>query len=109
MPFKDIEKKKEWRRSWYLKNKESVKKDVRNRKKEIRKWINEYKNNLKCKLCSEDHPAVIDFHHHSGKEFEIAYMVANGYSIERIKKELEKCEVLCSNCHRKLHYTNKKL
>ena len=75
----------------------------------IKKWIEEYKAGLKCSNCSENHPATIDFHHRSGKEFEISYMVANGYSIDKIKKELKKCVVLCSNCHRKLHYINKKL
>lgn len=25
-------------------------------------------------------------------------------SIENLKKEINKCVVLCSNCHRKLHY-----
>lgn len=109
MPFKDPEKKNEYRRKWYQENKSSEKAHVARRKKSIREWLEKYKTNLKCTLCQENHPATIDFHHKSGKEFLISYMVANGYSIKRVKKELEKCEVLCSNCHRKLHYSNKKL
>lgn len=106
MPFKDKDKKREYRRKWYSLHKTSEKNYVRIRKKRIRDWIGNYKKSLKCKICSENHPAVIDFHHKNDKKFEIAYMVANGYSIARIQKELEKCEVLCSNCHRKLHYKN---
>ncbi len=109
MPFKDLEKRRQYRRKWYSENKTSEKQHVKNRKKAIKKWLQLYKKDLKCTKCPENHPATLDFHHHSGKEFEIAYMVANGYSIERIKKELEKCDVLCSNCHRKLHHSNKKL
>lgn len=28
------------------------------------------------------------------------------YLIERIEKEIKKCIVVCSNCHRKIHYKN---
>lgn len=31
-------------------------------------------------------------------------MFTTGASKDSIKKELEKCIVLCSNCHRKEHY-----
>ncbi|MBI2452467.1 hypothetical protein HYV50_05340 [Candidatus Pacearchaeota archaeon] len=104
MPFKNIERRREYRREWYISHKKSEKKYVRIRKKKIREWIEHYKKSLKCKVCSENHPAVIEFHHKKDKKFEISYMVANGYSIPRIREELEKCEVLCANCHRKRHY-----
>jgi len=110
MPFKDPEKRRAFRRKWYLKNKTSEKKHVKRRKQEIKNWIQEYKSNLKCSECEEDHPATIDFHHKTGeKDQSVSNLVANGYSIERIKKELNKCEVLCANCHRKKHFKNNKL
>ena len=111
MPFKDPEKRRVYRRNWYKKNKESELAHVRKRKLSIRKWSNEYKKKLKCSLCSESHPATIDFHHKKGKkkENEIGYMVGNGYSIDKIKEEITKCQVLCANCHRKLHYKNNNL
>lgn len=37
-------------------------------------------------------------------ELGIAQAARNGWGLERLKVEMEKCEVLCSNCHRKLHY-----
>lgn len=37
------------------------------------------------------------------KEFNISNEIRN-LSIENLKKEINKCVVLCSNCHRKLHY-----
>ena len=43
------------------------------------------------------------------KENGISKMVADGYSIEKILKELKKCEVLCANCHRKVHFKNNKV
>jgi len=111
MPYKDAEKRKLCRREWYKKNKKSELSHVKRRKDDIKKWFKEYKAELSCSICNEDHPATIDFHHKDGKDKEqgISYMVANGYSIDRIKKELAKCEILCSNCHRKKHFKNNKL
>lgn len=38
----------------------------------------------------------------------IANMVGFAYSKERILREIEKCVVICSNCHRKLHWKQRK-
>ncbi len=106
MPIKDLELRRAYRRRWYAQNRDSEKQHVSRRKKEIKKWFENYKNNLKCIKCEENHPATLDFHHKDSKikEFGINSRVHSGYSIDLIKKELEKCEVLCANCHRKLHY-----
>jgi hypothetical protein len=110
MPYKDPEKKRECRRKWYANNKSSEKAHVKKRKIEIRNWFQKYKSSLKCSKCMESHPSTIDFHHNSrNKENNISKMVADGYSIERIKKEFGKCDVLCANCHRKVHFENNKL
>ena len=109
MPFKDPEKKNAYRRKWYSLNSESEKNHVARRKRQLRKWLEDYKRNIKCTICGENHPATLDFHHKSDKKFIISFMIANGYSIQKIEEEITKCEVLCSNCHRKLHYSNKKL
>lgn len=107
MPFKDQEKRKVYRRKWYSLNKASEKIHVFRRKKRIKEWFFNYKNNLICTKCGLSHPAIIDFHHNTGKkENNISKMIADGYSIERIQKELEKCIVLCSNCHRKEHFSS---
>ena len=110
MPYKNIEKKNACRRKWYAENRESEKAHVKRRKLGIRKWFWDYKSGLKCSKCGECHVATIDFHHKIGeKENGVSKMVADGYSIERIHRELEKCEVLCSNCHRKVHSEKSKV
>lgn len=109
MPYKSKEDIKLSRRKFYLAHTEAVKKEVRKRKRTIRHWFNEYKRVLKCELCSENHPATLDFHHHSHKDYSVAHMVAYGYSTRSIEKELKKCKVLCSNCHRKLHHAKDNL
>lgn len=52
-----------------------------------------------CYKCGETNPLVLQFDHIQNKEFEIGLVVTQGYSIDRIKVEIEKCQVLCANCH----------
>ena len=37
------------------------------------------------------------------KEFQIDARVCNGYSYDRLVKEVDKCELLCHNCHGEYH------
>lgn len=55
----------------------------------------------KCIDCPESRLETLDFDHVRGqKSRNISVMVRKGLKIEDIKKEIEKCEVRCSNCHR---------
>ena len=105
MPFKDPEKRRIYRMKWYSENKESEIAHIRKRRKRIRQWLLDYKKSLECAKCKEKHPAIIDFHHDKGdKEKGISQMITDGHSIEKIKIEIQKCKILCSNCHRKVHF-----
>ena len=78
-------------------------------KNELRKWFSNYKNELKCSRCPENHSATLEFHHRIKKEKEsdIAQMLGEGFSIARILSEIKKCDVVCANCHRKIHFDEK--
>lgn len=93
----------------YQDNKEYYFDKKEKRKLDARTFINEIKENAKCAKCPEDDIACLDFHHEdrSEKEFSIATALTFGYSLERLQKEIGKCTILCSNCHRKFHYYNK--
>ncbi len=57
----------------------------------------------KCIYCGYNKcTAALDFHHRNPetKEFTITSKVS--YKWERIEKELEKCDLVCANCHREL-------
>ena len=71
----------------------------------ISAWISDLKVESGCVDCGATHPAILDYHHinPSEKEYSIANSVKNGWSKERILKEIEKCVVLCANCHRIRH------
>lgn len=42
----------------------------------------------------------MDFDHLKPKSFELAKAASHYRSLETIKKEIDKCEVVCANCHR---------
>ena len=68
-------------------------------------WIRNIKSSLKCKICGEDHPSCLDFHHldPNEKDGSISNMTTRSASKAKILDEVSKCIVLCSNCHRKFH------
>lgn len=109
------EKKKKYHqdfhKSWYNKNKTKRRLQIDKRKAEIYQWFEEYRISIFCVECGESHPACLDFHHldASEKDLEVPLAVRRGWSKERILKEIAKCVVLCSNCHRKIHYNERKL
>jgi hypothetical protein len=55
-----------------------------------------------CQDCKRDYPAcVLDFDHVSGEKVaNIAFLVSNDAARALVLAEVEKCEVVCANCHR---------
>ena len=109
MPYNDIKKRREYERKYYQKNKEKRKQSFRRsaekRYAELKEWFNEYKSTLKCEKCPEEDPVCLDFHHNNPgkKEISISVALRRRYSKKKIMEEIEKCIVICANCHRKLH------
>ncbi len=93
-------------RNYRKRNKDVLRIKYRWRKKEKAIWLEEYKKNIKCSKCGDNRYYVLDFHHIAinNKEFGIAEMIRQGFSVKRIEKEIDKCMALCANCHREWHY-----
>lgn len=73
-------------------------------RKEIREWVAEYKAETGCSRCGETDPRCLVFHHLSDeKDGTVGQMISDGRPREEIEDEIERCVVLCSNCHRKEH------
>jgi hypothetical protein len=121
MPFKDTSRyqSEEWKeyqrnyqRSWHQRHRAKRLTRMYERKAAIHDYIQNMKNQLRCVNCGQRHPATLHFHHLNSedKTFNISYAVNRGFSLDRIKKEIEKCIVLCANCHAIRHYNmrNKK-
>lgn len=95
-------------RDHYLANKQYyIDKASVNRRK-VNEWYQEYKGTLHCSRCPEDHVSTLEFHHPdpSKKDGNISEIVVKG-SRKNLLSEIDKCEVLCSNCHRKHHWNEK--
>ncbi len=75
-----------------------------------RDWLELYKDGRGCELCDECDPYCLDFHHldPKNKVASVANMMRFGFSLEAVQAEIEKCLLLCANCHRKVHRRRKK-
>lgn len=110
MPIKDLAKRKEKQREYskkhYEANKSACIARISERKKRMRREFNEFKARLSCTKCGENHPAALDFHHvvKDPSNKKIYDLTQNGAYDAAIKEIMEKCIVLCSNCHRKHHF-----
>lgn len=71
--------------------------------------IEEQKSLQHCAKCGESRGYLLDYHHLNPNEKDntIARMTSNKYKIEDIQKEIQKCIVLCANCHREFHHFEK--
>ena len=115
MPFKDTSRyqSKEWKeyqrnyqRSWHQRHRAKRLARMYERKRAIHDYIQNMKNQLHCVDCGQRHPATLHFHHLNSEDkvFSISYAANRGFSLDRIKKEIGKCIVLCANCHAIRHY-----
>lgn len=61
----------------------------------------------KCTRCGFDKDiSALEFHHKDkNKEYQISKIYNKSWKV--VKKEIEKCELLCSNCHRIEHAGNR--
>jgi len=67
-----------------------------------RDYVYQYLLSHPCEICGERDPIVLEFHHVGEKDMTITRMVSGGWSIKRIQAELDKCQVLCASCHRRV-------
>ncbi len=94
-------------RDYYFKNRE---KQLELAKKRKQRYISERKKffeEIKSKPCADCgriySPWVMDFDHRNG-ELKLGNVsklaLRKFWSIARIKEEIEKCDLVCANCHR---------
>ncbi|MFP8953426.1 homing endonuclease associated repeat-containing protein [Natrialbaceae archaeon A-arb3/5] len=92
---------------WHYRNVEWNTERTLRRRSRLRSWLNEQKRERSCSRCAVDSVACLDFHHvdETTKMMAVGRMVTFGYGTDAIRAEIEKCEILCANCHRKAHHS----
>lgn len=83
----------------------------KHRRRNNRVWLKEYKENLFCSVCKYSKKTnksfssrALEFHHtKNNKSFSVSNGIAQGKGLKTIKKEINKCVVVCSRCHAEIH------
>lgn len=80
----------------------------------VKRWINRKIKYIRylggeCSCChiklNNTNYSIFDFHHLNPSEKEYSWEKLRLFSDNRVIQELNKCQLLCSNCHRIIHAT----
>ena len=71
------------------------------RRSEAKDYMTEYLAKSACKDCGACDEETLEFDHLGDKRREVSVMRAMGYSLQALREEIAKCEVVCVNCHRR--------
>ena len=96
--------KREYNAIWYERNKDVHCANVLANKEIYKSQARQLLRELKSKPCTDCknsyHWFAMDFDHVRGKTLDISRCIAQSWCLDRIKGEIEKCEVVCAVCHR---------
>ena len=79
--------------------------NVKAHRRRVKELLVEYKGG-ECQICHYNKCiAALDFHHLDPTQKDFAISNSNIYrNIDVLKAEVNKCILVCANCHRELHY-----
>lgn len=59
----------------------------------------------KCSICGYNkNSAALEFHHTAPEHKDFSISNTKTTNLDKIRKEMEKCILVCSNCHKEIHY-----
>ena len=102
MPYKNKDKQRKAQREWARRNRGTINRNSKKSRRKTAQLVIDHKD-CPCADCGETYPYyVMDLDHLPGhdKVMGVSDMVGKGLSKASILAELEKCEVVCANCHR---------
>ena len=90
-----------WVRKRYIANKKYYDDKNRETRRNNQVYVLNFLRSHPCVACGENDPIVLDFDHIEKKLLSVSKMVTKLWSIKKIQEEIDKCQILCSNCHRR--------
>lgn len=109
------EKRNTYQRQWHKEHPEATKKAFDKCRNRMKKERNEYLAKIKSQPCSDCnkqyHPICMDFDHRDRKTKlnSVSKMGWSNNSLQKIKLEIDKCDLVCANCHRLRTYKQFKM
>jgi hypothetical protein len=98
--YRERARQREAERKWYLENRQRVV-DKKTRKKARLRALVRAAKSRPCSDCGVEYPYyVMDFDHVTGDKVMIISDLVQRGATTKLLRELEKCEVVCANCHR---------
>ena len=88
----------------WTKNRKRIDSNHYKKVEELREFVNQIKHEKTCYFCQEDEPVCLQFHHtNPTNKYAAVSSLVNRKQKNKILIEIEKCVVVCANCHLKLH------
>ena len=82
------------------KHREQCSRGSKRRRLDSHRLIAELLADSRCADCGFDVPEALEFDHVGVKTNEVTFLAHNGYSPRRVQAEINRCEIVCVNCHR---------
>ena len=92
--------------AWSKKNRPRCAKFLRDWTRKRMIWFQSLKEGKACKYCGESNPVCLDYHHRDPKEKmgNLQAIAQDTADNNKVLTEISKCDLICANCHRKLHF-----
>lgn len=92
----------------YYRDKQTYIRKAKERREKIKQYIREIKEKTGCADCRQKLPYYcLDFDHIRDKTDNISTLLRNA-SMAKVVAEIQKCEIVCANCHRQRTFERKK-
>lgn len=93
-------------KEWAILNKEKITKNsgiyIKAKHFLLKAILDDIKHENGCSFCGENDACCLDFHHIANKSDNVSKLQRDK-NVKKICEELNKCIIVCANCHRKLH------
>jgi ATP-dependent Lon protease len=101
MPYKDPEKQKEAQKKSYFKNIDKNRIKNKTYREKVREYVRVQKESNPCVDCGVAYPYyVMEYDHIEDNKIRTVAKITSSGSMDQVIKEIAKCELICSNCHK---------